>query len=81
MLSSGDFLVISSSVSLVLALTWGGVRYDWNSSRIVTLLTLGSLGLVGWIIYEWRVAAQPMVRIQTSDLGSTLIEKRFRVTF
>ena len=34
----GAFLMMSAAISLLLALTWGGVRYPWLSSTIILLV-------------------------------------------
>lgn len=43
---SGNGLLIGSSTATILALTWGGVTYDWSSWRIIVPLVLGLIGLV-----------------------------------
>ncbi|KAH6890857.1 Mfs1.1 [Coprinopsis sp. MPI-PUGE-AT-0042] len=57
----GNLLVISSSSALVLALTWGGARYQWTEPQVLVPLIAGLLGLAGWLIYEVRWASHPMV--------------------
>ncbi|THV45738.1 hypothetical protein BGAL_0455g00040 [Botrytis galanthina] len=37
---AGTFTFMSATVSLLLALSWGGITYAWGSTRIVALLTL-----------------------------------------
>jgi EmrB/QacA subfamily drug resistance transporter len=56
----GNTLVIASSTSVVIALTWGGTRYPWSSARIITPLVLGLVGLGAFALYESRFATYPM---------------------
>jgi MFS family permease len=70
----GAFLMMTAAVSLLLALTWGGVRFPWLSWQILALL-LGSVCL--WSLFSWRlfsarepflpvtVLANPIVRCAT----------------
>lgn len=42
----GSFPVITSAISVLFALTYGGSRYPWSSWRFVVPLTLGLLGTI-----------------------------------
>ncbi|KAF9459239.1 MFS multidrug transporter [Collybia nuda] len=57
----GNFLVVSSTTSLVIALTWGGARYPWSSARVLVPLILGIVGLLAFFIHEMFAATHPMV--------------------
>lgn len=59
----GNFLVIGSTTSLVLALTWGGVEAPWNSPRVLVPLVLGILGIGGFLLYEVKVSSHPLVGV------------------
>lgn len=70
----GAALMMVAAVSLLLALTWGGVRFEWLSWQIIGLM-LGSALL--WSLFSWRllsarepflplsVLANPVVRCAT----------------
>ena len=58
---SGNVIVVASSTSLVIALTWGGVQYPWSSSHVLIPLTLGIMGLGFWFVYEAVWATHPIV--------------------
>jgi hypothetical protein len=60
--NSGNFLVISSSSAVVIALTWGGIQFPWSSGRVLAPLVLGLVGLVGFMAYEAMLAKHPIVR-------------------
>ena len=51
----GAALFIVSVVPFLLALTWGGHEYPWDSSRIVTLLATSIIGLALFLWVEMRV--------------------------
>jgi len=57
----GNILVIGSTCSCVISLTWGGVVYPWSSPRVLTPLCLGIAGLLCFLIYEVRWCSFPMV--------------------
>ncbi|KAI0286537.1 hypothetical protein BC826DRAFT_1120219 [Russula brevipes] len=48
----GNVIVIGSTTSIVIALTWGGVLYPWSSSHVLSPLVFGILGLGAFAIYE-----------------------------
>lgn len=39
----------------------GGSYFAWNSPFVITLLTIGSLLLVAFVVIEWKVAKLPMM--------------------
>jgi EmrB/QacA subfamily drug resistance transporter len=47
-------------VSLVLAITWGGTQYPWDSWQIVTLFCVAAVGLVVFVLIE-RTAVEPVI--------------------
>jgi EmrB/QacA subfamily drug resistance transporter len=52
----GAFLLITSFVPLLLALTWGGNKFDWDSLQIAELLALALVALIAFIMVESRVS-------------------------
>ena len=59
-MSSGNFLVISSTTAVVIGITWGGIQYPWSSARVLAPLVLGLVGLIGFFIYEAVSARYPI---------------------
>lgn len=59
----GNFLIIASSSSTVIGLTWGGVKFPWTSAHVLVPLIVGLLGLVGSMAYEATLARVPLVPI------------------
>ena len=58
---SGNFLIISSSSAVVIGLTWGGVQYTWTSAKVLAPLVVGLVGMVLFVLYEAKVAKNPIV--------------------
>ncbi|MEZ0172560.1 MDR family MFS transporter [Microvirga sp. TS319] len=56
----GALLLVSATVSLLLALSWGGLRYPWLSLPIFGLV-LGSLVLWGLFAIRMRLAPEPLI--------------------
>ncbi|KAJ6476037.1 Mfs1.2 [Mycena vitilis] len=57
----GNGLIISSTSSAIIGLTWGGVQYSWSSAQVLVPIILGLCGIIGFFVYETRVAAYPLV--------------------
>ncbi|KAJ6464072.1 hypothetical protein C8R45DRAFT_1220153 [Mycena sanguinolenta] len=56
----GMLLIMASSTSIVIALTWSGVQYKWSSAHVLAPLLVGLFGLGAFIVYEKRVVANPI---------------------
>lgn len=56
----GALLMTGATVTLLLALSWGGTYYPWISLPIVGLV---ALSLVLWAVFAWRLssAAEPLI--------------------
>lgn len=48
----GNLILISSTISVLIALTWAGPIYPWSDARILCPLILGIAGLGGFLVYE-----------------------------
>lgn len=57
----GNAIFIGAVVAVLLALTWGGPVYKWESARVIVPLVLGLLGLCAFTAFEWspRLAPEP----------------------
>jgi heme/copper-type cytochrome/quinol oxidase subunit 4 len=55
----GNAIFITTVTSVLLALTWGGTKYDWSSYRVILALVLGFLGLFLWTAFEWTPILAP----------------------
>jgi len=56
----GAALLIGTLVPLLLALTWGGDRYEWTSPQVIGLLAASALGLPLFLLAE-RLAEEPVL--------------------
>ncbi|HWM49165.1 MAG TPA: MDR family MFS transporter [Xanthobacteraceae bacterium] len=66
----GATLMISSAILLLLALTWGGVRYPWLSSTILLLVACAlALGLA----FAYRVAHEPEPFLPLAVLANPVV--------
>jgi MFS family permease len=56
----GAALMVGAALALMLAMTWGGIRYPWTAWPIAALVA-GSAAL--WLLFAWRIvtAAEPFV--------------------
>jgi Na+/melibiose symporter-like transporter len=57
----GILLWTSGVVCLVLALSWGGTAYQWNSATIVALLCVAGFLLITFALFENRFAKDPII--------------------
>ncbi|KAK5047794.1 hypothetical protein LTR84_006459 [Exophiala bonariae] len=57
----GNAIFIGAVVAVLLALTWAGPVYHWNSPQILVPLIVGLLGLLTFVGFEWtpRLAPEP----------------------
>lgn len=56
----GALLITSATMTLLLALSWGGTHYPWASAQILGLVVLS--GLL-WLLFAWRLrsADEPLI--------------------
>ncbi|KAL5536448.1 hypothetical protein ACEPAF_270 [Sanghuangporus sanghuang] len=61
---TGNTIIVASTTSVVLALTWGGIEFPWSSAKVLVPLILGLAGLVAFVIYEAKVPEAPLVPLR-----------------
>lgn len=59
----GIALYIAAATSALIPITWGGVQYPWDSWHTLVPLLVGVAGLFGFLVYEKRVAVEPIIRL------------------
>ncbi|KAG6365693.1 hypothetical protein INS49_007304 [Diaporthe citri] len=72
----GNAIFIGAVVAVLLAMTWAGPVYQWNSAQIITPLVIGLLGLLAFIAFEWtpRLAPEPsFLRVIVSNRTSAAV--------
>lgn len=57
----GIFFATAALTLLLVPISGGGTSYPWNSPLIITLLVVGGVSFIGFLIIEWKVAKLPMV--------------------
>ncbi|PPQ76375.1 hypothetical protein CVT26_010199 [Gymnopilus dilepis] len=62
----GNLFIIGSTASIVLALTWGGLKHPWSSAQVITPLCVGAAGIVCFFLIEIFWSSEPTVRFQVS---------------
>ncbi|KAJ2620395.1 hypothetical protein GGI26_005037 [Coemansia sp. RSA 1358] len=60
----GALVLIGAVSMLLLAFSWAGKSFPWNSARIIGLLVSGTVALGIFIIIEWMTLAEPIVPIR-----------------
>jgi MFS family permease len=54
----------TASIGLILVLipiSGGGSYFEWKSSMVISMLTIGGLFLVAFLFVEWKVSRLPMI--------------------
>ncbi|KAF2190863.1 MFS general substrate transporter [Zopfia rhizophila CBS 207.26] len=59
----GFFLFTCSLISVLLALTWGGILHPWNSFRTTLPIQLGLVGFMAFLLWSRFSPVQPILRI------------------
>ncbi|TFK91581.1 iron permease [Polyporus arcularius HHB13444] len=57
----GNILIIGSTTSALLALTWGGIQFSWTSAHVLAPLIIGIVGIFAWVLYEITVPLEPTI--------------------
>jgi hypothetical protein len=55
----GNFIVMAGTTMAIVGLTFGGVRFPWNSVQVLVPLILGFALIVVFVFYEGRVPSVP----------------------
>lgn len=57
----GIILALAGSSLLVLALTWAGGDYSWDSAHVITTLTVGALVTLAFTLWQWNGTSKPLI--------------------
>jgi EmrB/QacA subfamily drug resistance transporter len=66
----GALIMMSASIALLLALSWGGRRYEWISPQIGALLLLSA---VLWGLFAWRLVTTREPFLPLTVLGNAVV--------
>ena len=67
---AGAALMVGATVSLLLALNWGGVRYAWGSPHIIGLL---AAAVTLFALFVWRIATAPEPFVPLSIMRNRVV--------
>ena len=71
---TGNFLLITAVIMLLLALQWGGTTYPWNSATVIGLLTGAGVEIfvfLGWQKYRGESALIPLKIINQRTVAAS----------
>lgn len=57
----GAFLALAGSALLVLALTWAGGEYAWQSAHVIATLVIGIVVSLCFVLWQWKGTKVPLV--------------------
>lgn len=61
----GNLVFVSATSSVLIALSWAGVKYPWSSYKVLVPLIIGIAALVGFVALEGtRFIANPMIPLR-----------------
>ncbi|KAI8307613.1 Efflux pump dotC [Colletotrichum sp. SAR11_59] len=58
---AGSFTSSLGVILLLIPISGGGAYFPWNSAMVISMLTIGALALVSFIVVEWKFAKLPMM--------------------
>ncbi len=59
----GSLFFTASATLFLIAISWGGAQYRWDSATTLLPLCIGASGLVLTLIYESFLASVPFLRL------------------
>jgi hypothetical protein len=72
----GIMLFIPGIISILLALQWGGTKYEWASVRIIVLFVLFSIFSLAWCyVQHWKqeeATVPPRLLMNRNILGAVI---------
>lgn len=61
---TGMFILTASLISLLYGVTSGGVLQPWESAAVISTVTIGGFGTLGFMLYEANFAKEAMVPLR-----------------
>lgn len=55
----GNALIIAGTTLVLIAVTWGGIRFPWDSAHVLGPLITGAILLLIFLVYERTVPSEP----------------------
>jgi MFS family permease len=57
---AGSFILIATTILILLPLQWGGNQYAWNSPLVIALFCVGGIFLFALVVVEAKYAKEPL---------------------
>ncbi|KAI2610575.1 MFS general substrate transporter [Hypoxylon sp. NC1633] len=80
---AGNSLLVASTVSVLIALTWAGSEYSWSSYHILVPLIIGLIGIAGFFCLEgstWVLEPVMPLRLFANRTSSVIYAHTFIVS-
>jgi MFS family permease len=62
---AGNAILMASTTTLLYALTYGGTRYPWSSTKVILPLAFGFSGIILFVLFEqWGWAQEPVIPLR-----------------
>ncbi|CAG8645372.1 12064_t:CDS:2 [Ambispora gerdemannii] len=68
----GTALIVGAVVTVLLAVTWGGTKYDWSSATIISLFVVTGILVIMLGVYEAKFAIEPIIPPQLFKIRTAL---------
>ncbi|KAJ4215760.1 hypothetical protein NW759_009620 [Fusarium solani] len=59
----GSFTISLGIILLLIPISGGGAYFDWNSPMVISMLTIGCLSCLLFLLIEWKIAKLPMMPV------------------
>ncbi|KAG0042882.1 hypothetical protein BGZ83_012067 [Gryganskiella cystojenkinii] len=59
----GALLLLAAVITILLPLSWGGQKYEWDSGIVIGMLCGGFALAVVFVLAEWKIPKEPIVPI------------------
>ncbi|KAI1429030.1 major facilitator superfamily transporter [Xylaria sp. FL1777] len=69
----GSFIFTGSVTSFLIAVSWGGTQFEWNSASTLVPLIVGFVGFLATLVYEKLWAKQPFLRHSLYHNASSVV--------
>ncbi|CAF3633904.1 unnamed protein product [Fusarium graminearum] len=57
----GIFLALAGMTVVILGLTWGGKEYAWNSTQVISTLSIGTAVSIAFMLWQWKGPKYPLI--------------------
>ncbi|KAH7344417.1 major facilitator superfamily domain-containing protein [Rhizoctonia solani] len=69
----GSLLSLASVVLILVPISGGGIYYSWHSALVISMLSVGSVLAITFLLVEWRVATLPILPLHLFRVKNILI--------